>query len=312
MDLSDLKPVTLGSDLSALQNRDAQAGQRGPRRPWSSRVRLEFHPEPAGPVPRVTIWPNENYFGHWNPDGMTANDLRKDYAIAQYVSENIARDVSLPLAEYGLMRSASHRSNILNKEWKRVGFGFSDDGDEGTLFVQIFSDDPINFVGCRRPEDRDTNAILNAERTSAINSQDKPEYGSAKLERQDGCGRGLMISLPPGGQYFFDSLRDAGVNATSGALIIGNSSFEGAKTQILANTQLKESRWKNHGHRNYPGQLRDHQHYCGVYGMILSFSVRVHVAELFKFQSKSSSFLKKRGTSLTAVSRLSEAWTMLD
>jgi uncharacterized protein YkwD len=185
------------------------------------------------------------YFGHWNPDGFNANDLRKDFAITQYVSENIARDVDLPMAEYGLMRSASHRSNILDKEWKRAGFGFTQDGDNGTLFVQIFSADPINMsdVGNLRTE---ILADLSSQRSGTITLQNNlntvAQGWSDKMAKEN-----FDDFNSPSGASFFNSLRDAGINATSGALIVGNSSIEGAKAQILANAQLKESRWKNVG-----------------------------------------------------------------
>lgn len=244
VDLSDLKPVALSSDLSALR---------------SEMLQLVNADRAAYGLPALTLNSGLNqlaqarsddmktrgYFGHWNPDGLTANDLRKDYAIAQYVSENIARDVDLPMAEYGLMRSASHRSNILNEEWKRVGFGFSDDGDEGVLFVQIFSADPIIFsdVSTLRTE---IHSALNSERNSSFSLQNNlntlAQTWSDKMAADN-----FDDFNSPSGESFFDNLRNSGVTATSGALIIGNSSFEGAKEQVLANAQLKESRWKNLG-----------------------------------------------------------------
>jgi uncharacterized protein YkwD len=61
------------------------------------------------------------------------------YAVYSAVSENIANDFNLELAEYSLMASAAHRSNILSAEWTKVGFGISKLKDGTYVFVQIFS-----------------------------------------------------------------------------------------------------------------------------------------------------------------------------
>ena len=244
VDLSDLKPVVLGSDMAALENQMLQLVNADRAKYGLPAVSLNTSLNQLAQS-RSDDMVARQYFGHWNPDGLNANDLRKDFAIAQYVSENIARDVDIPMAEYGLMRSASHRSNILNKEWKRVGFGFKQDGDNGAIFTQIFSSDPINFadVGNLRTQ---IIASLNGVRSSSISAQDNlntvAQAWSDKMAKEN-----FDDFNSPTKASFFDTLRAAGVNATSGALIIGNSSFEGAKDQIIANAQLKESRWKNMG-----------------------------------------------------------------
>jgi len=193
-----------------------------------------------------------DYFSHWNPEGMTSNDLRKNYAISQFVSENIARDVNVSLAQYGLMRSASHRSNILNDEWQRIGFGFSQDDNNGTIFVQIFSDNPINFsdVSALRTE---IISELNEKRASVISVQDNLNSLSQSWTdkwidekwceiNDDSCN---PLTAPD--TTFTDSLRDGGVVETLGAYYRGDSSFESAKKAIIENTSLQEVRWKKIG-----------------------------------------------------------------
>lgn len=244
VDLSDLKAVSLGSDLSALQNQMLQLVNADRAAFSLNTLNLNSSLSQLAQS-RADDMVKRNYFGHYNPDGMTANDLRKNYAITQYVSENIARDVSLPLAEYGLMRSASHRSNLLNAGWKRVGFGFASEGDQGNIFVQIFSADPISLsdVGSLR-----ANLLgkMNGVRSSVFSLQDNlntvAQAWSDKMAKEK-----FDDFTSPSGTSFFDTLRSAGVTATSGALIIGNSSFDGAEDQILANAELKEARWKNLG-----------------------------------------------------------------
>lgn len=186
-----------------------------------------------------------DYFSHWTPEGLTTNELRKDYAIAQFVSENIARDVSIELAHVGLMRSAAHRSNVLNSEWKRAGLGITKDDENGYAFVQVFSDDPINFNDINELRNEIVNA-LNQERTSPISlSQplnDQTQVWSDKMVSED-----YFDFTAPDGTKFIDSVREAGINDTLGTYILGNSSFESAVEQIAENDQILESRWKKLG-----------------------------------------------------------------
>ncbi len=186
-----------------------------------------------------------DYFSHWTPEGLTTNELRKDYAIAQFVSENIARDVSIELAHEGLMRSAAHRSNVLNSEWKRAGVGIVKDEGNGYAFVQVFSDDPINFNDINELRNEIISA-LNTERASPISlSQplnDQTQAWSDKMALED-----YFDFTAPDGTKFIDVVREAGINDTLGTYILGNSSFESAVEQIAENTQLLESRWKKLG-----------------------------------------------------------------
>ncbi|MFH0837812.1 MAG: septal ring lytic transglycosylase RlpA family protein [Patescibacteria group bacterium] len=250
-DLADLQTASLSSDPGALQsemlqlvNADRAAQGFGPVSLNSSLTQLS--------QAKSDDMAERGYFGHWNPEGMTSNDLRKNYAIAQYVSENIARDVSVSLAEYGLMRSASHRSNILNPEWQRVGFGFTQDGDNGIIFVQIFSDNPIDFseVADLRSE---VVSALNAERSTAINLQDDlnslAQSWVDKWISEKWCDISAASCNPltaPDGT-FTDSLRNGGVSETLGAYYRGDSSFENAKKAIAENTGMHDSRWKKIG-----------------------------------------------------------------
>jgi uncharacterized protein YkwD len=74
-----------------------------------------------------------NYFGHVNLYNETPEDRRKSLGITTPVSENIARDISIGFAHFGLMRSATHRKNILTEEWERVGLGIT--LKDGYLFI---------------------------------------------------------------------------------------------------------------------------------------------------------------------------------
>lgn len=84
-----------------------------------------------------------NFFSHVNPDGQTPDDRRKETGISTPVGENLAKDVSIAFANYGLMRSAAHRQIILDQNWETVGLGIS--LKNGYLYVaEEFSLTPIN------------------------------------------------------------------------------------------------------------------------------------------------------------------------
>ncbi len=83
-----------------------------------------------------------NYFAHADLDGNLPEDRRIAAGITTPVYENIAKDISIPFAHYGLMRSASHRQNILTQEWTKVGLGIA--LKNGYLYLdQEFSYDPF-------------------------------------------------------------------------------------------------------------------------------------------------------------------------
>ncbi len=82
------------------------------------------------------------YFSHYNLNNETPEDRRIALGIATPVGENIARDISVEFAHFGLMRSASHHQNILTADWKRVGLGIT--LDQGELIIaEEFSIDPV-------------------------------------------------------------------------------------------------------------------------------------------------------------------------
>ncbi len=82
------------------------------------------------------------YFSHYNLNNETPEDRRIALGIATPVGENIARDISVEFAHFGLMRSASHHQNILTADWKRVGLGIT--LDQGELIIaEEFSINPV-------------------------------------------------------------------------------------------------------------------------------------------------------------------------
>jgi len=186
-----------------------------------------------------------DYFSHWDSKGNSANDLRKNFAINQVVAENLAKDITANLAEYGLMRSAVHRANILSDEWTRVGFGVTKLTDGSYIFVQIFSADPIDLTNTDSLRTMIGTAV-NAKRNSALilntSLNTLAQNWSDKMVTDD-----FFDFTAPDGSSVIDSVRDAGINSGLGTYIVGNTSLSSAIDQITANDQMFESNWKKLG-----------------------------------------------------------------
>jgi uncharacterized protein YkwD len=56
------------------------------------------------------------------------------------VGENLALAPSVDLAHIGLMNSPSHRENILDPNFKRIGIGIIDADPYGKMITQVFTD----------------------------------------------------------------------------------------------------------------------------------------------------------------------------
>ena len=243
-DLTDPTPVNLGSDLTKLRteilslvNNDRNSYNLAPLTLDNNLSRLAQF--------RSDDMVQNNYFSHWDKEGLSANDLRLNYGIQTLVGENLARDLNLELAEYGLMHSAIHRSNILSEEWTRVGFGITKESDGTYVIVQIFSTDPIDLDDL--PSLR-SNILENANQNRASplilqnNLNTLAQNWSQKMVDED-----FFDFTDGSGQALVDTIRDSGVNVSLGTYIMGNSSFADALEQISENAQLQDSKWKNLG-----------------------------------------------------------------
>lgn len=81
------------------------------------------------------------YFAHKSPSGETPYDrLTAANANFHLVGENLALAPSVDLAHIGLMNSSSHRENILDPDYKRIGIGIIDADPYGKMITQIFTD----------------------------------------------------------------------------------------------------------------------------------------------------------------------------
>ena len=66
-----------------------------------------------------------DYFAHQDPDGLGPGERATKFGFSGPIGENIASDLSVAGANNGLYWSAGHRSNMLAKDWGRVGLGFA-------------------------------------------------------------------------------------------------------------------------------------------------------------------------------------------
>ena len=82
-----------------------------------------------------------NYFSHADREGEDAGDRLERAGIKyEVVGENLAFAGNLATAHKGLMASQTHRSNILESRFGRVGVGVLDGGGCGVVEVQNFAD----------------------------------------------------------------------------------------------------------------------------------------------------------------------------
>jgi rare lipoprotein A len=244
VELSDQTPVNLGSDLNALRTKMLNLINADRKAHGKSSLILDSQLNSLGQF-RSDDMVKNNYFSHWDKDGMSANDIRKNYAITQVVAENIAKDLNLELAEYGLMRSALHRMNILEDDWTRVGVGITKFSDGSYIFDQIFSGDPINMSDTAKLRQTILSSI-NESRSAALTLTDNlntlAQNWSNKMVSQD-----FFDFTAPDDTSLVETVRDAGINSAMGTYIVGNTSLQSAIDQISANPQITESQWKKVG-----------------------------------------------------------------
>ncbi len=244
VELSSQTPVSLGTDLTALRTKMLSLINIDRKAHGKSLLSLDSQLNSLAQY-RSDDMAENNYFSHWDENGMSANDIRKNYAITQVVAENIAKDLTLELAEYGLMRSAMHRMNILSADWSRVGVGISKLSDGSYIFVQIFSGDPINMSDTAELRQTILSAI-NKNRSTVLALSDNlntlAQNWSDKMVSQD-----FFDFTSPDKTALVDTVRNAGVKEAMGTYILGNTSFQSAVDQVTENTQIRESQWKKIG-----------------------------------------------------------------
>ena len=79
------------------------------------------------------------YFEHERPDGSDCFTVMKDYKCT-LCGENIAAGQGEPKdVVEAWMNSPGHRDNIMNKDFKKIGIGYSEGGEYGAYWAQLFA-----------------------------------------------------------------------------------------------------------------------------------------------------------------------------
>lgn len=187
-----------------------------------------------------------NFFGHINPDNETPDDRRKEAGIQTMVGENLALAPSIAYAHEGLMRSATHRKNILDPNWQKVGLGITQKGN-GMLVAQEFSLKPLTAT------DID---LLKKNIIDSIN-QKKSHQNLALLQEDTFLHeQGQKWSDKMVNENFFKFTSPNGENLSSSfsnypsivqAYIVSSTSPEKIIEQIIGNNQIIDSTWSKVG-----------------------------------------------------------------
>lgn len=127
-----------------------------------------------------------NFFGHINTQNQSPDERRIAAGIKTPVSENIARDVSIQFAHFGLMRSGSHRQNILNSAWTSVGLGIAE--KDGYLYItEEFSTsavDPNDLASFKSELLTEINNTRNEKGVTTLSYNDDLESACAYLNEK--------------------------------------------------------------------------------------------------------------------------------
>lgn len=83
---------------------------------------------------------DKNYFSHQSPTYGSPFDMLKHFGVSySYAGENIAAgQKSAQEVMQSWMNSSGHRANILNKNYTQLGVGYTEGGQYGTEWVQLF------------------------------------------------------------------------------------------------------------------------------------------------------------------------------
>jgi uncharacterized protein YkwD len=194
---------------------------------------------------RANDMQNNNYISHFDRNGKSANDVRSQYGINSFISENIAQDIFVDFAEEGLMRSAGHRKNIINPRWKRVGIARAN-GQNGTfIYVQHFSENEVTSINMH---------FLKAELIEKLNNirnTDIQVNNILEVTAQgwsDSMAKNSFFSFTDhNGVEFLDQIRLSGINSSSFINILANTNASGLVDGFLDIKELHDSRNTNIG-----------------------------------------------------------------
>lgn len=183
-----------------------------------------------------------NYISHWNEDWKTLNDLRFSYWIKMWVWENISSSQNLDYAHLWLMRSAAHRSNILDENWSRVWFGFAKWQSWELITVQVFSSSPVldsnidemrlsfvDSINSKRSDFLTPNTILHAISQNWVDKMTEENFFNFVNESWDSLN---------------DSIKDAWITSTVWSFMMANTSYNWLLEELEKHERIYDNVWK--------------------------------------------------------------------
>lgn len=183
---------------------------------------------------------NEGFFGHADPQGRNPEARRIAAGLDLPVGENLARDSQTLYAHEGLLRSATHRANILGADWTRVGLGIALDSNNNMLFVQNFSTSRLTTVNLADTK-KNLLTLINAAR-------DEKGFSSLSLDLTlENTAQGWSSKMLNGNFFDFTSgseslqtdIRKAGFTGSFASFLASSSRISG-----LVKSLQQEDSWQ--------------------------------------------------------------------
>lgn len=192
---------------------------------------------------------DRDFFGHINPDGKTPEDRRIAQGIPVTVGENLAIAPTIEYTHNGLMRSAVHRSNIIDPTWTKVGIGISQKEDGSLIVTEEFSLETYNEIFLNNAETDIINAI-NLERGNRGLSNLTPEYSiqhianewSSKMVEQN-----FFDFESPNGDSLSQMVADEIPTKNVQALILETVTVTNIQNELLRSEEALSSKWSKIG-----------------------------------------------------------------
>ncbi len=190
-----------------------------------------------------------NFFGHINPDGKSPDDRRIAAKITTSVGENLADAPTLLYAHSGLMRSAIHRTNIIDPDWTRVGIGIAWDSSGQMLITEEFSTSPISETDILNIETEILKDI-NSARSSAgllLMEKDNSLYNVAKEWSTKMVTQNFFDFSSPSGETLISMVQDAVPSKDVEAILVQASSADSLTEKILDGDDPTTASWRKVG-----------------------------------------------------------------
>jgi uncharacterized protein YkwD len=187
---------------------------------------------------------DNDFFGHINLEGQSPNDRRLELGIETSVGENIAKDVSIDFAHLGLIRSASHRKNILTPEWTKVGLGIAE--EDGYLYVsEEFSTDILSNEDLEEMEVElldEINQLRDDNQINHFTYKDSLEHVGTYINNAIILDEETLTD-----QLFSESLAEYSITGSSKAIGRSFNIWNSMLDSLLEEEEFSDANWKSIG-----------------------------------------------------------------